>query len=109
MVRHRSSCSTYDPFSPPNYVTNIPQPNELPQPTIRDTALYRVPIWIYNRAAGRLSKKGSTEEESDIEDDEPASSSSGADDFEVLEKVKTGAQNENGKAVRRNKKSARGR
>lgn len=84
-------------------------PNELPQPTIRDTALYRVPIWIYNRAAGRLSKKVSTEEESDIEDDEPASSSSGADDFEVLEKVKTGAQNENGKAVRRNKKSARGR
>jgi hypothetical protein len=95
--------------SPPIYIANISQPNELPQPTIRDTALYRVPIWIYNRAAGRLSKKASTDEDSDIEDDEPVSSSSGADDFEVLEKVKTGAQNENGKAVRRNRKSARGR
>jgi hypothetical protein len=38
---------------------------------------------------------------------EAASSSSGADDFEVLEKVKTTAQNGNGKAVKRNKKIAR--
>jgi hypothetical protein len=68
-----------------------------------------VPVWIYNRALGRLLKKTSTDEESDIEDDEPASSSSGAGDFELLDKDKTTAQNENGKAVRRNKKSARGR
>ena len=88
--------------------TDKTQPNELAQPTIRDTALVRVPIWIFNRATARFLNKPSTGEESDIEDDEAPSSSSGADDFEVLEKVKTTAANGNGKAVRR-KKSTKGR
>ena len=85
------------------------QPNELPKPTIKDTALYRVPIWAFNRTAGRLLNKSLAKEDSDeeIEEEEVASSSSGADDFEVLEKVKTTAQNGNGKAVRRNKKNGR--
>jgi hypothetical protein len=48
--------------------------------------------------------------EGDAEEEEVAeSSSSGADDFEVLEKVKTTAQNGTGKATKRSKKSARGR
>jgi hypothetical protein len=55
--------------------------------------------------------KASAEEEDDEEEDgvDTPSSSSGADDFEVLEKVRTTAPNGTGKAVRRNKKSARGR
>jgi curved DNA-binding protein CbpA len=83
-------------------------PNELAQPTIRDTALFRLPIWIFTAIKNRiLNKKVATSDsESDISEDEPLSSSSGADDFEVLETSKTEAQNGNGKAVRR-KKSAR--
>jgi hypothetical protein len=56
-------------------------------------------------------KKAPVDEEDDGEEDgvDTPSSSSGADDFEVLEKVKTAAPNGTGKAVRRNKKSARGR
>lgn len=48
-------------------------------------------------------------DEESKEEEEVTSSSSGADDFEVLEKIKTTAQIENGKAVKRNKKSVRGR
>lgn len=85
-------------------------PNELAQPTIKDTALVRVPIWAYNKVLGRHIHKDPNEEESDIsEEDVPSSSSSGADDFEVLEKVKTTAQNGTGKAIRRNKKNTKGR
>lgn len=77
---------------------------------MRDTALYRVPIWAYHRTIGRVLNKAPVDEEIE-EEEEPliSSSSSGAEDFEVLEKVKTTAQNGNGKAVRRNKKSSRGR
>jgi len=89
-------------------ITNSFQPNELPKPTIKDTALYRVPIWAYNRLTGRFIKSSSSDEDSDISGEEVPDSSSGADDFEVLEKVKTSAPNGSGKAVRR-KKSTRGR
>ena len=95
----------------PQTETNSSQPSELAQPTFKDTALYRVPIWAFNRTAGRFLNKASTEEDEDEADagvDTP-SSSSGADDFEVLEKVKATAPNGMGKAVRRNKKSTRGR
>jgi len=70
-----------------------------------------VPIWAFDKVAGRFLKKGEEEvtEEEQEEIEEAAGSSSGADDFEVLEKVKTTAQNGNGKAVKRNKKSSRGR
>ncbi|KAF8854974.1 hypothetical protein BDZ45DRAFT_563464, partial [Acephala macrosclerotiorum] len=81
-------------------------PNELAQPTIKDTALYRVPIWAYNSVLRRFSKKSETEdsdEEVEEQQDTPPSSSSGAEDFEVLEKAKTSSQNENGKAIRRKK------
>ncbi|KUJ22823.1 uncharacterized protein LY89DRAFT_680912 [Mollisia scopiformis] len=86
-------------------------PNELQQPTIKDTALYRVPIWAYNSIASRFLNKAEVTEEDDDDFDEEQNtptSSSGAEDFEVLEKVKTTAQTENGKAIRR-KKSNRGR
>ena len=59
-----------------------------------------------------MNKEPIEEDEEEGEEEEGVntpSSSSGADDFEVLEKVKTTAPNGSGKAVRRNKKSARGR
>ncbi|KAI9053277.1 hypothetical protein LZ554_002242 [Drepanopeziza brunnea f. sp. 'monogermtubi'] len=83
-------------------------PNELAQPTIRDTALFRIPLWIMHKATSRFLGKPEEELESDIEDEEGPSNSSGADDYEVLEKNKTTAPNGSGKAVRR-KKSAKGR
>ncbi|PMD52202.1 uncharacterized protein K444DRAFT_648068 [Hyaloscypha bicolor E] len=83
-------------------------PNELLKPTLKDTALYRVPIWAYNQLSGRFVKKSAEEEESDISEEDVPSSSSGTEDFEVLEKIKTTAQNGTGKAVRR-KKGNKGR
>lgn len=58
-----------------------------------------------------MKTTSAAEEEDDDEFDEEQNtptSSSGAEDFEVLEKVKTNSQTENGKAIRR-KKSNRGR
>ena len=96
-------------LSPNSSEINILQPNELHRPTIKDTALYRVPIWAYTHVAGRFLKKSSSDEEdSDIEgEDTPPSSTSGADDFEVLEKVKTSSQNGSGKVVKRKKSGRR--
>ncbi|KAI8219329.1 putative J domain-containing protein, partial [Colletotrichum sp. SAR 10_86] len=69
-------------------------PNELPQPTIHDTALVRLPIWAYNRTVGRALNKETEEvaletEEFDSDDgnaQHTPSSDSTADDFELLEK-----------------------
>jgi len=71
-----------------------------------DTALVKVPIWAYNISVGRFLNKTPVEEEDEAEEEEAASSTSGTDDFEVLEKVKTTAQNGNGKSIKR-KKSGR--
>lgn len=79
---------------------------------MKDTALWRVPKWVYRLSVGRFLNKDQATEEDDEEDSEEQqntpTSSSGAEDFEVLEKVKTTSQTENGKAIRR-KKSNRGR
>lgn len=91
--------------------TNTDQPNELSQPTIKDTALWRVPIWAYDASVGRFLNKPELPEDEDDSSEEQQNtptSSSDTEDFEVLEKVKTNSQIENGKAVRR-KKSTRGR
>lgn len=85
------------------------QPNEIPKPTIRDTALVRMPIWFYGRTAGRFLSKNQDGDEDYEEVEEEGSdfkevgsaetdSSSGAggkrtpstgsvdDDFELLDK-----------------------
>jgi hypothetical protein len=50
------------------------------------------------------------EEQQDGEDEDvPLDSSSGAEDFEVLEKVKSTAPNGNGKSNKRNKRTSRNR
>ena len=65
-------------------------------------------MWAYNKSVGRFLPQKALED-GDYQDDENpvSSSSSGADDFEVLEKTKTTA--ENGDNVLRRKKSAKGR
>ncbi|QSZ31252.1 hypothetical protein DSL72_000815 [Monilinia vaccinii-corymbosi] len=80
--------------------------NEFPAPTVKDTALFRLPIFAFNKTIGRVLNKAPVEEEYE-EIQEDASNSSGAEDFEVLDKVKTTATNGNGKATRRNKKNGR--
>ncbi|KAG9238575.1 hypothetical protein BJ875DRAFT_32991 [Amylocarpus encephaloides] len=85
-------------------------PEEFPQPTIKNTALVRVPIWAFDRTLGRLLNKSPVDEEEEEEEETltPSSGSSGAGDFEVLEKVKIAAQNGAGKTIKR-KRSGRGK
>jgi hypothetical protein len=92
-------------------------------PTIRDTALYKLPLWIFGRITG---KKPATEEfdeeveefvEEIVDDDSDVpqrTPSSTDDDFELLDTSKsvedlakkaTGSQSQGGgKAKKRNKK-----
>ena len=35
------------------------KPDEIPKPTILQTALFRVPVWAYNQVAGRVMKSSS--------------------------------------------------
>ncbi|KAF2098938.1 hypothetical protein NA57DRAFT_39036 [Rhizodiscina lignyota] len=37
-------------------------PDEIPRPTIYDTAVFRVPIWAYNKTVGRITGKPTIEE-----------------------------------------------
>jgi hypothetical protein len=92
------------------HLTNTLQPNELEKPTIKDTALYRLPIWTLNRVMGRFTSKPANDEDEDSFDEgkaTPTSSHSGTEDFEVLEKVKTTAQNGNEAVLRRKKSTSR--
>ncbi|ORY60262.1 uncharacterized protein BCR38DRAFT_444435 [Pseudomassariella vexata] len=101
-------------------------PNELPQPTIRDTALYRLPIWAYQRTMARVLGKhvdgneslekefedGLTDDDSDAPQRTPSTDS--AEDFELLDTTKSvedlvkkasGSQSQgSGKVKKRNKK-----
>jgi hypothetical protein len=53
-----------------------------------------------------LNKAPAEEEQEEVNEGVPSSNSSGAEDFEVLEKVKSTAPNGNGKANKRNKKAS---
>ncbi|RKU46164.1 hypothetical protein DL546_008052 [Coniochaeta pulveracea] len=76
-------------------------PNELPRPTIKDTALVRLPLFIYSQTVGRVISKRQTEEDLEFEEeqeeivDDQESSESGkrtpsttdsAEDYEILDK-----------------------
>lgn len=74
----------------------------------------RLPLWAFNSVISRFSPKSSQSDDDqdsvDEEMDTPGTSSSGAEDFEVLEKVKTTAQNgSKDKAVKRKKSGTKGR
>lgn len=108
------------------------QLNEIQKPTIQDTALVRMPIWLFGLTVGRALGKKSDSDDSDLEDDEVVTaetdSSSGAggkrtpstgsvdDDFELLDKSledvsatatakTTGSQPQSGKNNKRKSKS----
>ncbi|KAI1082925.1 hypothetical protein F5B20DRAFT_530883 [Whalleya microplaca] len=104
-------------------------PNEFPQPTLRDTALYKLPFWAYAltlgkvfgkpKAADNLDEQVEEEVEELIDDDDDSDppqrtpSTGSAEDFELLEKSveelpkpkTTSSQAQgSGKAKKRNKK-----
>ncbi|KAF4505224.1 hypothetical protein G6O67_007196 [Ophiocordyceps sinensis] len=67
-------------------------PNELHKPTFKDTAVVRVPMWLFNQGPGRFTSGKATETESDDgADDSDApqptpSTDSAGEDFEMLDK-----------------------
>ncbi|KAI0438199.1 hypothetical protein F4803DRAFT_565462 [Xylaria telfairii] len=72
-------------------------PDELPQPTVRDTALFKLPGWVYSLTVGRalgqtppVTTDSSADSDADSVDSEvPAArtpSTDSADDFELLDK-----------------------
>ncbi|KJZ76720.1 hypothetical protein HIM_04056 [Hirsutella minnesotensis 3608] len=68
-------------------------PNELHQPTFKDTAVVRVPAWFYNKSIGRFASKSATVDSDDAADaddsDAPQptpSTDSAGEDFEMLDK-----------------------
>ncbi|KAK4129014.1 hypothetical protein N657DRAFT_586597 [Parathielavia appendiculata] len=104
-------------------------PNELPRPSFKDTAVVRLPLWAYRLTVGRFFDKRAdeaTEDDADespeveaVDDDEansesgkPTPSSGSAEDFELLEKsidelgqTKTsGSLKQGGKASKRKNK-----
>ncbi|RYP21630.1 hypothetical protein DL765_002091 [Monosporascus sp. GIB2] len=107
-------------------------PSELPQPTIKDTALFKLPFWIYAATIGKALPlpKGADNLDDQVEEDEAAAeqiaddssssdaaqrtpSTDSAEDFELLDKSvdelgkpkTTGSQPQgSGKAKKRNKK-----
>ncbi|KAI0399011.1 hypothetical protein F4802DRAFT_611201 [Xylaria palmicola] len=102
-------------------------PNELPPPTMKDTALYKLPGWAYALTVGRVleqrapSTPGSEADDNLAEDDDGDSeeaalrtpSTDSADGFELLDKSvedlpvppkTSGSQAQGGKAKKRNKK-----
>lgn len=110
------------------------QSNEIAKPTIHDTALVRMPIWIYGLTVGRvLGKKQNIDDAEDTEEDElvvaDSDTSSGAggkhtpstgsvdDDFELLDKSvedvsataakTTGSQPQGAKGSKRKSKGKR--
>ncbi|KAM0814630.1 putative J domain-containing protein [Seiridium cardinale] len=98
-------------------------PNEMPMPTIRDTALFRLPIWVFRRITGKKDVQDQFDEEdevseeivdddSDIPQRTPSSTDSN-DDFELLDATQsvqdlakaTGSKSQgSGKAKKRSKK-----
>ncbi|KAI1162553.1 hypothetical protein F5B18DRAFT_373091 [Nemania serpens] len=105
-------------------------PAELPAPTIRDTALYKLPGYVYGLTVGRyLGPPGdaadASEADDQVDDDDDSSADSdapqrtpstdSADGFELLEKsvdelsqqpktTGSSSQSQSGKAKKRNKK-----
>ncbi|KAK0734486.1 hypothetical protein B0T26DRAFT_73719 [Lasiosphaeria miniovina] len=111
-----------------NVAEYLLDPNELPRPSVKDTAIVRLPLWAYSLTVGRLfAKQGGgngaedqpAEDEfvdNDEEDSEPGKatpSTDSAEEFELLEKsvddlgqAKTtgSSQKQGGKAGKRKNK-----
>lgn len=81
--------------------------DEIPKPTVKDTALYRVPIWLYHKATSRFRKAEAEPEDAELPEITVSDSSQEHDSgFEVVSKdnpVDSMAQ-ANGTARKRGKK-----
>ena len=85
--------------------------NEIPRPTVKDTALYRFPLWVYAKAVGRFVKdkreRGEVDEVTAAEEvaqEQPTDESDPASSFEKIDG--SGVQEAaNGPARKRNKKA----
>jgi len=119
--------SSPSPSIPVKYTTNAYQiqPNEIPCPTFKDTAVIRLPLWAFQITLGRFlpsraigddeTEEGLLAEEEDEADSEPGKatpSTDSAEDFEMLEKSvddlgqakATGSQKQGNKAGKRKNK-----
>ncbi|ROV94617.1 hypothetical protein VPNG_09182 [Cytospora leucostoma] len=60
-------------------------PNEIHKPTIRDTALTRLPVWFYGRTVGRLfPKKNDGDDYEEIEEEEEEEEAAAGSDFKEI-------------------------
>jgi hypothetical protein len=85
-------------------------PDEIARPTIRDTAVYQMPMWMYHKVMSRLQKKprdiAPEAEPTVTAKDEPEEEQDSGSSFEVVDNKGT-EQVPNGPARKRNKKGNR--
>ncbi|KYK58223.1 hypothetical protein DCS_05236 [Drechmeria coniospora] len=92
-------------------------PNELLQPTFKDTAIVRLPVWIFNKGLGRFLANGAANADGHAQDDSdtpqhtPTGTDSASEDFEMLDKsteslskAKASGSQNTGKANKRRSK-----
>ncbi|POS85478.1 hypothetical protein EPUL_002300 [Erysiphe pulchra] len=83
-------------------------PDELHKPSFTDTALYRLPIWVYDSIVTRIHPKESIAEATMNEDDvDVDAANSSGDNFELLDNVNKIAENGTSNAIRRKKSQKR--
>lgn len=95
------------------------QPNELLQPTYKDTAVVRVPVWLFNMSVGRILGNKAANDEADVDADDESdvpqntpSTDSAAEDYELVDKSTeslakakaSGSQQQGGKPNKRKNK-----
>ncbi|KAI9739749.1 MAG: hypothetical protein M1834_006469 [Cirrosporium novae-zelandiae] len=96
-------------------------PDELPKPTIKDTALVRLPVWVWRSSMGKVlgTKKAGEEltEEEETEEDSsneggintPPSSEETSEETELLNTISAEKKSDNSNAIRKraNKKAGK--
>lgn len=83
-------------------------PDELHKPSFSDTALCRLPIWIYDSIVSRIYQKEPMAEDTVIEDDvEADTANNSGDSFELLDNVNKIAENGTSNTTRRKKSHKR--
>ena len=82
--------------------------DEIARPTIKDTALYRLPLWVYHNAFDRfrksLAEDAKDDEVATVTISDPDEDQDSGSSFEILETSGV-KQVPNGAAKKRNKKS----
>ena len=84
--------------------------DQIPRPTIRDTALYRLPVWLYRKATGRFQKSAGASparEEPELTTQDDSQEQDSGSSFEIIPRNggEKAAVPVNSKAKKRNRKS----